>query len=121
MADTGILCTQTDVQYKAGAGASSTATAEAYTNAFIHMAEGVICATTRYNWCDVYSTLNSDVKGILRDVASSLAAMYCIQYDMGGFNSRVEAETQLDVLRDSVMRGLKLLESQEVKSFITGA
>ena len=52
MADTGIFCQNADVLRKAGANASSTATAEAYTNDFIAQAESVINAMTRYNWSD---------------------------------------------------------------------
>lgn len=121
MADTGILATTAQIQYKAGAGASSTSKAEAYTNIYVAMAEGVINTMTNKNWCDAYGTLNTDVKGILADAASSLAAMYVIQYDMSGFSSKAEAETMLNVLRDSFVRDVEILKLEANKDFVVGA
>src|SRR3972149_5880427 len=99
MADTGIFATTTEVQRKSGANASSTSKAEAYVNDYMTQVESFINVTTRYNWSDVYSTLNVDVKGILKECASDLAAIYVIQYDLSGFLSRAAAEDSINVLR----------------------
>lgn len=120
MADTGIFCTTADVQRKAGASASTTSNTETYINQFVGEAESLINCTTRFNWSDVYSGLNTDLKYILRDCASCLAAMMVIQYDMSGYQSR-QAETMLDVLRDRAEKCLKLLEDQKTKVFIYGS
>lgn len=121
MADTGIFATTAEVQRKAGANASSVANTEAYINDFMTQAESHINATTRFNWSDVYSTLNVDVKGILKLAASNLAAMYVIQYDMGGFTSRREAETMLDVLRDGLSVAIKELKDIKKQTFMNNA
>lgn len=47
--------------------------------------------------------------------------MYVIQYDMSGFSTREEAETMLDVLRDSAQRGLGILKDKKQADFINGA
>ena len=84
-------------------------------------AESYINAKTRVNWSDLYSSLNVDVKGILKLAASNLAAMFVIQYDMSGFTSRVEAETMLDVLRSGFVMAMEALEDEKVKHFVKEA
>jgi beta-galactosidase/beta-glucuronidase len=121
MADTGIFATTAEVQRKAGANASATSKAEAYTNDFMTQAESTINCMCRYNFSDNYSSLNVDVKGILKEVASNLAAIYVIQYDMSGFTSRTEAEDMINILRDAALRGLSVLRDKKVQDFINGA
>lgn len=120
MADTGIFATTAEIVRKAGYNASSVASAEAYTNDFIAQAESEINAATRFNWTDVYSTLNDDVKGILKEAASNLAAMYVIQYDMGSIGRR-EAADRINVLRDSYIRCIAILRDVKSQTFVRGA
>jgi len=121
MADTGIFATTAEVQRKAGSGASATSKAEAYTNDFMTQVESFINAATRYNWSDAYSGLNVDVKGILKEIASNLAAIYVIQYDMSGYSTRVEAEDLINILRDAALRGLSVLRDKKTEEFLLGA
>jgi len=121
MADTGIFATTAEVQRKAGSGASATSKAEAYVNDFMTQAESEINAATRYNWSDNYSTLNVDVKGILKEAASCLAAIYVIAYDMSGYDTRTEAENLINVLRDSYLRCISLLRDKKTQEFLLGA
>jgi len=121
MADTGIFATTAEVQRKVGANASSTSNAEAYINQYMTEAESLINSATRYNWSDAYSTLNVDVKGILKMAASAKAAMMVIQYDMSGFRSVAEAQTMLNVLTDEYNKGIKELVDLKVRDFMTGA
>lgn len=121
MAEEGTFCINADVLRKAGANANSTATAEAYTNVFILDAESFINILTRKNWTDAYAGLNADVKYILREAASCLAAIYAINYDMSGFTSMAEAETMLDVLRDGAERSIGLLADQKSVTYTNGA
>lgn len=121
MADTGVYATTLQVQEKAGAHASSVSNVEAYINSFVAQAESEINVATLFNWSDVYSTLNADVKMILTEAASNLAAMYVINYDTGGFSSLSRAELALDVLRDGYTRALSLLRDIKQKDFTNGA
>ena len=121
MADTGIFATTAEVGYKAGAGKSATSSAEAYVNSFMTQVESFINVTTRYNWSDNYTALNVDVKGLLKEVASDLAAIYVIIYDMSGYTSRLEAQTMLDVLRDRAVKGLDLLKEKAHTDYMSGA
>ena len=121
IADTGIFATTAEVERKAGANASSTSKAEAYVNQYMTEAESEINVLTRFNWSDVYSTLNDDVRGILKNVASNLAAIMVIQYDFSGFTSRTEAEDMINVLRDSALRGMSILRDKKQETFMRGA
>ena len=116
----GTLCTESEAANKAGNNASATSTTQMLVSEFVLQAEGVINAVTRFNWVDAYAALTDDVKHILNQTCSDLAAIYIITYDMSGYTDRVEAETMINVYRESVARGLSLLKNQEVKTFITG-
>lgn len=118
MADTGIFATTAEVQRKAGANANVVSNTEIFINDFMTQAESLINAKTRKNWSDAYSTLNVDVKGILKMAASARAAMMVIQYDMSGFASRTEAETMLDVLDDEYNKAIAELKRKEVETFM---
>ncbi len=119
--DTGIFATTAEVSRKAGANASATSNVEAYINDFITQAEAEINVATQFNWSDVYSTLNVDVKGILKMAASNFAAMFVIQFDMSGFTDLREAETMLDVLDAGYLRALSLLRDVKKREFTNDA
>jgi len=121
MADTGIFCTTAEVERKAGSGASATSKAEAYVNDYVTQAESTINVMTRFNWSDAYAGLDVDVKGILKQVASDLAAIYVITYDFSGYTSRTEAEDMINVLRDSALRGLSILRDKKPQKFMEDA
>lgn len=118
MADEGIFASTAEVQYKAGSGASATSKAEAYVNSFMTQVESEINAVCRFNFSDNYASLNADTRGLLKQVASNLAAIYVICYDMSGYNSRIEAEDLINVLRDAALRNLALLKDKKVSDFI---
>ena len=121
MVDEGIFATTAEVERKAGTNASATSKAEAYVNDYMTQAESLINSIVRFNFSDTYSTLNVDTKGILKEVASNLAAIYVISYDMSGFTSRIEAEDMINILRDAALRGLSILRDKKVKEFIANA
>ena len=98
MVDTGIFATTAEVERKAGANASAVSTDEAVVNDYMTQVESLRNVLCTVNFSDVYSTLNVDVKGILKETASNLAAIYVIQYDMSGFTSRTEAETMMEAI-----------------------
>ena len=118
MADTGIFATTAEVQRKVGAGASATSNTEAYINQYMTEAESEINVFTRHNWSDDYSGLDADKKGILKMVASNLAAIMVIAYDFSGYNSRVEAEDMINILRDAALRGMSILKDKKQQLFL---
>ena len=114
----GIFASTADVVKKAGANASAVSVSTTYCRTYLAEVESEINATCRYNFSDSYESLNSDTKGILRQVASNMAAIYVINYDMSGYTSRVEAEDMVNILRDAALRGLSLLRDKKVTDFI---
>src|SRR3990167_6596287 len=118
MADTGIFATTAEVQRKAGTKASATSKAEAYVNDFMTQAESRINVACKYNFSDNYSTLNVDVKGILKEAASDLAAIYVILWDMSVFTTRIEAEDMINVLHAQFENCIKLLQDQDKIDYI---
>ena len=118
MADEGIFATTAEVERKAGAGASSVSKAEAYVNQYMAEAESDINVAITFNFSENYSTLNEEVRDILKDCASCLAAIMVIQYDLSGFTSRLEAEDMINVLRDRALFLLGILKDKKQQDFI---
>lgn len=121
MVDTGIFATTAEIQYKSGAGASATSKAEAYTNSFVAQAESFINAACHFNFSDVYTTMNADVKGILKEAASNLAAVYVINYDYSGFPSRIHAEDMINTLYQRAKDCIELLKEHATTKYISTA
>jgi len=124
MVDEGIFATTAEVERKAGANVSATSVAEAYVNDYMTQVESFINSLVRFNFSDTYSALNVDTKGILKEVASNLAAIYVINYDVSAIvtaGSLIEAEDRIVVLRDAALRGLSLLRDKKQTDFISAA
>jgi len=122
------FCTSGMVLAKAGDGVNSTLSgggvligSDYAVDVWITEAESLINTRARYNFTDNYSSLNDDVKKILQGVASDLAAINAIAYDMSGYSSRTEAEDKINILRDSALRGLSLLGDKKFQDFINNA
>lgn len=113
MADTGIYASTADIQYKAGAKASATSKAEAYTNVFVAQAEARINIASNYVWAadsTAFTALPAGTKKILTEAASNLAAIYVINYDLSGFTTRYEAEDMINVLYKMATDCIELLK-----------
>ena len=116
------MTTSGAILYKAGANVNSTAAASsAIIASFCDQAESVVNVNSNYNWSDAYSGLNDDVKGVLNDAVTSLAATYLINYDMSGYTSRSEAQGMVDILLNSFNRDMATLKEQVKKDFVSGA
>ncbi len=120
MAYTGIFCTEAEIQSKEGANVSGSVTGDMH-NLWVAEAESFINSITRYNWSDAYSGLNEDVKHLLSEAASNIAAIYAINYDMSGYTSRGEAESMITILRDRANWAIKSLQDKKVQEFMIGA
>jgi len=121
MAEEGTFTIRAEVLRKAGRGASATPSAEEYTNDFIKQAESYINVLTRYNFTDNYAATNADVKLILKEAASNLAAIYVIQYDISGYTSSREAENIINMNWARFTQCIQLLNDQKTITYIRGA
>ena len=114
-----VLAIDADVLKKAGANASAVSTAAAYTQVYLLQAEGQLCTAARYDWVTNYGSISAIGKEILRDAASSYAAIQVISYDMTGFASRQEALIMINILWASFQKVITLLEKDNnYKEFI---
>ena len=114
------MATEPELDSKAGENVDLTGWTEANKNLWVAQAESVVNVTARENFSDSYAGLNNDLKRIMSDIVSNLCAIYGIQYNMGGFNSRVEAEDMINILRDAALRGLALIRDKKAVDFING-
>lgn len=120
MAEEGTLCINADVIKSAGNLASTTYTAEAYTNVYIKMAEGEICVQSRYDWVANYSSISTIGKEFLRSTAAKLAAFYIIEQNLSSYSQLMEAQTIMDGLWNNVVENINLLRDQDYKAWIGG-
>lgn len=110
------FCTSGAAIRKAGAGANSTITASgAALRQFSEQAEASINAETRKDWTSGYDNIKANFKDALQLAESSFIGMMIINYDMGGYTSRSEAQTMLDVLRDQYRGTISVLKDEKVK------
>ena len=122
MVTTGIYCTDADVKAKVknmSADIDSGDTAE--TDRWIGDAESLINCTARKVFAvdtAAFAALSSTKRKLLTEVASNLAAIYAVSYDMSGFTSRVEAEDLINIFRDAALRGLSILRDKKTQSFL---
>jgi hypothetical protein len=118
MAEEGTLCINADVLKKAGVQASSTSTAESYTNVYIKQAEGQLSTSARYDWVTNYSSVSTQGKNILRDAASAYAAFMAVEYDPRGFTTTQYLQ-KINSLWASFQKVINLLEKDNnYKDFI---
>lgn len=117
MAEEGTLATNADVLKKAGANASSTSSAEAYTNVYIKEAEGLLSARARYDFVANYSSISSIGKEALRDAVSGYAAVKVISYDMGEYGNR-EALIIINILWATWSKVYELMDDTNHTEFI---
>ena len=124
MADTGIFATTAEVQRKVGANPSATSNVEAYINQFMTEAESYINVVSGKNWSDAYSGLNVDVKGILKEAASNLAAIYVLNYNYAGSGTistllRIEWENRINLLWARFQQCVDALKQVGTTKFMT--
>lgn len=124
MVDTGIFATTAEVQRKVGANASATSNVEAYINDFMAQAESFINVIVGFNFSDVYSNLNADVKAILKEISSNLAAIYVLNYDATAVitaTSNITFENRIMVLNYRLNQGIRVLRETGTETFIRNA
>lgn len=86
---------------------------------WINDAECFINSATKRNWIDIYSSLNSDVKDILRDICSNKAAIDAIGYDTSGYTSTEQATLLMDKCDNNYKAALEILKDDDTSLWIT--
>lgn len=123
MVMTSIMTTEAEVDQKTGDNVSTNFTDTMKTAAGLQ-GESMVNVVARFNFSDWFAgSPNADVKGLLSDIVSSFVAIQGIAYKMSGQDAaknRIEAEDQINVLRDSMLRGLSIIRDKKAQDFITG-
>ena len=108
-------CTSGAIVAKAGKNASSTAIASAaLLEQFSTEADAYLNVMTRHDWSTA-PLPSASFLPILSDVASSIAAIKIISYDMSGFTSRGEAEDMINILYNGIAKGIEMLKDYKTK------
>ncbi len=120
MANAGQFAQDADINLRAGTKSSATTQAAGWYDTIILDVEAVINCMTRKDWSalDSASTLNASIRGILVDTGAAMAAIQGIIWDMSGWDTAIEAEDAITVLRDIVNRNLMILKNKDVQTFI---
>ena len=80
-------------------------------------AEQTFCGLTRKDWLTGYSSIDTNLKLMISDAVSSMIANKIIQYDMSGYNSRLEAQIMLDVNYDIWTKIVAQLKEKQNQGF----
>ncbi len=104
---------------KCGAGLRNSISGATYTDDFISQAESFVNNATRFDWSTAYAALAAEVKHTLTEAVSNLAAIYMINYDMGGYTSRTEAEIMINVLKQRADECIAVLIDKKGETFAT--
>lgn len=120
MAWTGTLCSEDEVDSKAGENVSASVTQD-MKNDWIKQIESFVNCSCRFNFTDAYASLEDEVKRILSEVTSCVVAAYAISYDMSGYTSRIEAENMINFLMFRYRQGMEILKDQKTVTYIKGA
>lgn len=97
---------------------ANASTSGAFMAKIADMAEARIIAETRKDWVTDYSSVSNVTQEILEETAAAIAGMKLINWDMSGFTSREEAQTMLDVLRDTITLNMATLKDLKVQDFM---
>jgi len=119
MAYTGVMTTEAEIDAKSGAGVSASVT-DVMKTAWTLDAEALVNCAMRYDASTYWASITATAKPILSGIVSSLVAIECIMYDTDGYTKLREAESKVNILRDSAMRGLSLIKDTPRKDFIKG-
>ena len=117
-------CISGSVLRKAGDNFPTAVEADAIIDEFIDQAEGTANTVMRKNFIDNYDSLNADVKKILEEVTSNIAAIYVLNYKPTGEDgtmNRLEYEDKVNILRDAALRGLSILRDEKTQTFMKNA
>jgi hypothetical protein len=118
MAHTGIFASAAEIGLQVGELVDSTGYTETLINFSCLHAESFINVLCKYNFSDKYATLNADVKGILAEAEACWVAIDFIKYNMAGYTSRQEAETNINICWAKFWALMAVLQEQDHISYM---
>lgn len=104
--------------FKGGANANATAIGIHYVRNWAKQAVGVVNSLTRFDWESSWNTadtLGDNFKKAVSETISNLVGVKIINYDMTGYNDRLEAEGMKDTLRLEAREWMDELKEDSIK------
>jgi hypothetical protein len=86
------VCSYENYIDKVGANANATAKTPLVASRFVALAEAIVNTRTQKNWSEAYASANTNFKKMLSAAVACWASVDGINYDMSGYDSRLEAE-----------------------------
>jgi len=83
---------------------------------FSDQAEAYVNGVVRVDLIDKFSTLDANFKQVIEDLTATYAGMKAIGYDPTNFESLLEAQTKLDLLRDDLERLTAMIKEDSWKT-----
>ena len=117
MADTGILATTQQILDLAGVDVSSVASAEAFTNRYVLLAENFLNSAVTFDFSANFGSLSDQVKSIVSLFVSAMAGNMVINYDQDAVG-RSTAISRQNVNKDLMNMSLGILKNKSKQSFI---
>lgn len=118
MAYTGTIVDEADMQFYAGSNVDSGGDTETNHNQLAAEAEAYLCNLVKYDIVSNWGDLNSTFKEIFSEYAARYAAIGLITYNMGSYNTRIEAEDMINVNWERMKKIERLLEKADVQDFM---
>ena len=118
MAHTGVFATSAEIIFKAGNGASAIAITEANINQLAKEVEGFVNNLTRTNFSTLFSTLDTDVTGMLTEIETNYCAYFMIAVDNSGYNSIREAENLMNTCWARFVQLIGLIKNQDTVTYM---
>ena len=118
MVYTGTIVTSAEMVFFAGEGVDATGNVEANWNYLAYYAEAYLSALVKYDIVANWASITANYKRIFTEWAARFAAIALIQYNMGGYNSRTEAEDMINIhwIRNKQIQ--KVLEESDIQNFL---
>jgi len=117
MAFTGTFTTEAIINSKAGAGKSASVD-DAMESGWAIECEHYINAICGYDFTTNYASLKANAKQLLSDAVSSFCAIHAIFYDTTGYDSILEAQSKIIILKQLYSEAINALLDASVADFI---
>ena len=119
MAVTSIMTTESEINAKAGDGASAGYT-EAMKDARVLQAEAMVNWIGDYDYSTNWAALTAVYKPVLGELVAAMVAIEWISYDMNGYTDITEAVDMVNILTNNVLFGLSNLRNPDRRAKIIG-
>ena len=121
MVYTGTIVTEAEMALMSGENVDSTGNTEANHNLLAYHAEDYLSAILDYDVAGNWASLTASIRRILSEWAARFCGTALISFNMGGYNSRIEAEDMININIYRMRQIEKLIVEDKTETYIKGA